>query len=396
MRSVRLVHYEQSPVTVCGVRYRADIARHALVRRRSDYDGGVIFGGAFFRNFPGANTAAQARIRVYGRHNEIGVQAENVYGVEDGAVAIARDENLVTSFCGGVNRGEHRTGSSVDGKEGTVGTEKSGGPHQNTFDDTLRGVQVVETVRFGDIERRAQFSEAWESRKVAFVSGHMHGDDCFAGKFFQFRKKGILVHRLSVSVHGPVREDGAGARRFSLRLYNKSCEISTKARNLRQSCRRGGRLTNRRRVGIVLKTTEVKMKSYRKELYFNLPTRRGFVNITPQVEQALAESGVREGLVLVNAMNITASVFINDDESGLHSDFEKWLERLAPEKPYSQYAHNGYEDNADAHLKRTVMGREVVVAITNGRLDFGTWEQIFYGEFDGKRTKRVLVKIIGE
>ncbi len=138
------------------------------------------------------------------------------------------------------------------------------------------------------------------------------------------------------------------------------------------------------------------MKSYRKVLSFHLPTRRGFVNITPQVEAAVAESGVSEGLVLVNAMNITASVFINDDEHGLHSDMEKWLEKLAPEKPYDMYAHNGYEDNADAHLKRTIMGREVVVAITQGKLDFGTWEQIFYGEFDGKRTKRVLIKIIGE
>ena len=138
------------------------------------------------------------------------------------------------------------------------------------------------------------------------------------------------------------------------------------------------------------------MKSYRKELSFNLPTRRGLVNITPDVRRAVEESGVKEGLVLVNAMNITASVFINDDESGLHSDYERWLENLAPEKPYSQYAHNGYEDNADAHLKRTVMGRETVVAITNGKLDFGTWEQIFYFEFDGKRTKRVLLKIIGE
>ena len=138
------------------------------------------------------------------------------------------------------------------------------------------------------------------------------------------------------------------------------------------------------------------MKSYRSVLEFDLPQRRQFVNITPQVEQALKESGVREGLCLVNAMNISASVFINDDESGLHADFEKWLERLAPEKPYSQYAHNGYEDNADAHMKRTVMGREVVVAVTDGRLDFGTWEQIFYGEFDGKRKKRVLIKIIGE
>jgi secondary thiamine-phosphate synthase enzyme len=138
------------------------------------------------------------------------------------------------------------------------------------------------------------------------------------------------------------------------------------------------------------------MKSYRKELHFNTKTRRAFINITPQVEAALAESGVCEGLCLVNAMNITASVFINDNESGLHNDFEKWLERLAPEKPYDQYAHNGYEYNADAHLKRTIMGREVVVAVTEGKLDFGTWEQIFYGEFDGMRDKRVLVKIIGE
>lgn len=138
------------------------------------------------------------------------------------------------------------------------------------------------------------------------------------------------------------------------------------------------------------------MKSYREVLEFEVPQRRQFLNITPQVERALAKSGIKEGLCLVNAMNITASVFINDDESGLHADFEKWLEGLAPEKPYSQYAHNGYEDNADAHLKRTVMGREVVVAVTNGRLDFGTWEQIFYGEFDGKRKKRVMIKIIGE
>ena len=138
------------------------------------------------------------------------------------------------------------------------------------------------------------------------------------------------------------------------------------------------------------------MKSYRKELFFHLPTRRGLVNITPQVEEALRESGIRAGLVLVNAMNITASVFINDDEPGLHQDFDKWLEGLAPEKPYSQYRHNGYEDNADAHLKRTVMGREVVVAVTGGRLDFGTWEQIFYFEFDGKRDKHALIKIIGE
>lgn len=138
------------------------------------------------------------------------------------------------------------------------------------------------------------------------------------------------------------------------------------------------------------------MKSYRKELTFNLPTRRGYVNISRQVQDCINESGVKEGLVLVNAMNITASVFINDDESGLHQDFEKWLEVLAPEKPHSQYKHNGYEDNADAHLKRQLMGREVVVAITNSKLDFGTWEQIFYGEYDGKRQKRVLVKIIGE
>lgn len=138
------------------------------------------------------------------------------------------------------------------------------------------------------------------------------------------------------------------------------------------------------------------MKSYRKELFFHFSTRRGIVNITPQVETALKESGIQEGFVLVNAMNITASVFINDDESGLHQDFEDWLERLAPEKPYSRYRHNGYEDNADAHLKRTVMGREVVVAVTNGKLDFGTWEQIFYFEFDGKRDKHALIKIIGE
>lgn len=138
------------------------------------------------------------------------------------------------------------------------------------------------------------------------------------------------------------------------------------------------------------------MKSLRKELRFNLPTRRGLVNITRQVQQAVTESGVKDGLVLVNAMHITASVFINDDESGLHADFERWLEKLAPEKPYDQYAHNGFEDNADAHLKRTIMGREVVVAITNGQLDFGTWEQIFYFEFDGKRDKRVLIKVIGE
>lgn len=138
------------------------------------------------------------------------------------------------------------------------------------------------------------------------------------------------------------------------------------------------------------------MKSYRKELWFETPTRRAFVNITSEIEQCLAESGIREGLLLCNAMHITASVFINDDESGLHHDMELWLEKLAPEKPYSQYRHNGYEDNADAHLKRSVMGREVVVAVTDGKLDFGPWEHIFYGEFDGKRRKRVLVKIIGD
>ena len=138
------------------------------------------------------------------------------------------------------------------------------------------------------------------------------------------------------------------------------------------------------------------MKSFRQVLTINAPKRRAFFNITREVEAALYKSGIKEGLCLVNAMNITASVFINDDESGLHSDFEKWLEKLAPEKPYSQYAHNGYEDNADAHLKRTLMGRDVTVAVTNGRLDFGTWEQIFYGEFDGMRDKRVLIKIIGE
>ena len=138
------------------------------------------------------------------------------------------------------------------------------------------------------------------------------------------------------------------------------------------------------------------MKSYRKELWLEIPTRRAFVNITGQVQQCVGESGVKEGLALVNAMHITSSVFINDDESGLHHDFEVWLEKLAPEKPHSQYRHNGFEDNADAHIKRTLMGREVVVAVTNGQLDFGTWEQIFYGEFDGKRSKRVLVKIIGE
>lgn len=139
------------------------------------------------------------------------------------------------------------------------------------------------------------------------------------------------------------------------------------------------------------------MKSFRKELWFELKTRRGYVNITPQVETAIEESGVREGLCLVNAMHISASVFINDDERGLHADFETWLEGLAPHEPVNQYRHNDTgEDNADAHLKRTIMGREVVVAITDGKLDFGPWEQIFYGEFDGRRRKRVLVKIIGE
>lgn len=138
------------------------------------------------------------------------------------------------------------------------------------------------------------------------------------------------------------------------------------------------------------------MRSFRKELWFNISRRREYVNITSQVTDCLRESGIREGLCLVNPMHITASVFINDNESGLHSDFERWLEKLAPEKPHSQYAHNGFEDNADAHLKRQVMGREVVVAVTDGKLDLGTWEQIFYGEFDGMRRKRVLVKIIGE
>ena len=138
------------------------------------------------------------------------------------------------------------------------------------------------------------------------------------------------------------------------------------------------------------------MKTYRKELWFNITHRRELINITRDVDDCLRESGIKEGLILVNAMHISASVFINDDESGLHHDFEVWLEKLAPEKPHSQYQHNGFEDNADAHLKRTIMGREVVVAITGGKLDFGPWEQIFYGEFDGKRRKRVLVKIIGE
>jgi secondary thiamine-phosphate synthase enzyme len=138
------------------------------------------------------------------------------------------------------------------------------------------------------------------------------------------------------------------------------------------------------------------VKTHRHELYFEIPTRRAFLNITPKVEAVLRESGIQEGFCLVNSMHISSSVFINDDESGLHRDFETWLEKLAPEKPYSQYHHNGAEDNADAHLKRTIMGREVVIAVTRGELDFGTWEQIFYGEFDGKRRKRVLIKIIGE
>lgn len=138
------------------------------------------------------------------------------------------------------------------------------------------------------------------------------------------------------------------------------------------------------------------MKSFRKELWFETETRRGYLNITRQVEMCIRESGITEGLCLVNAMHITSSVFINDDEGGLHHDFEIWLEKLAPEKPHTQYRHNGFEDNADAHMKRQLMGREVVVAITEGRLDFGPWEQIFYGEYDGMRRKRVLVKIIGD
>ncbi len=138
------------------------------------------------------------------------------------------------------------------------------------------------------------------------------------------------------------------------------------------------------------------MKTYRKELWFDTRSRREFINITPEVVKCLEQSGITDGMILVNAMHITASVFINDDEAGLHNDFEVWLEKLAPEKPYTQYQHNGFEDNADAHLKRSVMGREVIAAVTQGKLDFGPWEQIFYGEFDGKRKKRVLVKIIGE
>jgi secondary thiamine-phosphate synthase enzyme len=138
------------------------------------------------------------------------------------------------------------------------------------------------------------------------------------------------------------------------------------------------------------------VKSFRQELTLHTLTRRAFINLTPEIETALSESRIQEGLCLVNAMHITSSVFINDNESGLHADFEAWLEKLAPEKPYAQYKHNGSEDNADAHLKRTIMGREVVVAVTKGKLDFGPWEQIFYGEFDGRRDKRVLIKIIGE
>jgi secondary thiamine-phosphate synthase enzyme len=138
------------------------------------------------------------------------------------------------------------------------------------------------------------------------------------------------------------------------------------------------------------------MKSYRKELWFDISQRRQIIHITPMIEECLKQSGITDGLLYCGAMHITASVFINDNESGLHADFERWLEKLAPEKPYNQYAHNGFEDNADAHLKRTIMGREVVVPITNGKLDFGPWEQIFYYEFDGKRRKRALVKIIGE
>lgn len=138
------------------------------------------------------------------------------------------------------------------------------------------------------------------------------------------------------------------------------------------------------------------MKTYRKELWFNVPHRRAFINITPDVQQCIDESGIKEGLVLVNAMHITASVFINDDESGLHHDYDKWLEKLAPHEPVAQYRHNVGEDNADAHMKRQIMGRESVIALTEGKLDFGTWERIFYGEFDGRRKKRVLVKIIGE
>ncbi len=138
------------------------------------------------------------------------------------------------------------------------------------------------------------------------------------------------------------------------------------------------------------------MKSYRETMSFNIPSRRGFINITPDIDKHLKKSGIKEGLCLVNAMHITASVYINDDEQGLLSDYEEWLEKIAPHEPVNQYRHNGYEDNADAHMKRQIMGREVVVAVTQGKLDFGPWEQIFYGEFDGRRPKKVLVKIIGE
>jgi len=155
-------------------------------------------------------------------------------------------------------------------------------------------------------------------------------------------------------------------------------------------------LDNKESIDIFAYQNRYQMKSYRKELTYQTETRRTFINITPEIENCLGESGIKEGLLLCNTMHITASVFINDDEAGLHVDLEQWLEKLAPEKPHDQYRHNGYEDNADAHLKRQVMGREVVVAVSGGKLDFGPWEQIFYGEFDGKRRKRVLVKIIGE
>ena len=155
-------------------------------------------------------------------------------------------------------------------------------------------------------------------------------------------------------------------------------------------------MDNKESIDIFAYQNRYQMKSYRKELTYQTETRRTFINITPEIENCLGESGIKEGLLLCNTMHITASVFINDDEAGLHVDFEQWLEKLAPEKPHDQYRHNGYEDNADAHLKRQVMGLEVVVAVSGGKLDFGPWEQIFYGEFDGKRRKRVLVKIIGE
>ena len=160
------------------------------------------------------------------------------------------------------------------------------------------------------------------------------------------------------------------------------------------SCK--GLKIGRRLLGMMRRSKEEIMKSYRKELTIHIDKRREFINITPLVEEALEESGIQEGLCLVNPMHITASVFINDDESGLHQDYETFLEKIAPEKPHSQYRHNGYEDNADAHIKRQLMGSQIVVAITAGQLDFGTWEQIFYGEFDGMRPKRILVKIIGE